>query len=433
MARIAASLASLAASLTRRRRNRSLHPSPSFYMQFQGYTLGLLTALALAGATLLFGKHVVAPLGLRGMSEGERSLRLARLNRDALARVLLLLYLVYPGVCRVRPRDCRNCADAPPFPTSGVSVAIFAVFSCAKLNNGVSYLDADSRIVCYDAVHMRYMGGAAMWLLLVPIGVPAFFLWLLRRFKVPQMVTLLSDNAWLREGIKLAWAEGLVQPANSGKLTVDSITTPHLEALYAFFMHDMAAEDAVEILSGARPPLTDATAAAVEHRTLWGKLAAAASHVVHQDTGGEHKEQSKRISIISAVAAKTGGAADAAARRALILASVLAYLRSSGLVVVPPMRWEIPDELEAAALTERAQDACVHSSGLRCAEVPALMRTALGDLSFLFAGYRMDCWCARTRAFSRASDHADAFAPARYVGRYWCVAVALRASPEARP
>ena len=85
-------------------RNCSLHPSPSFFYQFQGYTLGLLAALALAGATLLFGKHVVAPLGLRGLSPDERALRLARLNRDALARVLLLLYLVYPGACCPRRR-----------------------------------------------------------------------------------------------------------------------------------------------------------------------------------------------------------------------------------------------------------------------------------------------------------------------------------------
>ena len=89
-----------ACALTRRHCNCSLHPSPSFYLQFQGYTLGLLTALALAGATLLLGKHVVAPLGLRGLSREARQRRLARMNRDALARVLLLLYHVYPGACR---------------------------------------------------------------------------------------------------------------------------------------------------------------------------------------------------------------------------------------------------------------------------------------------------------------------------------------------
>ena len=100
-----------------------LHPSPSYYSTFtgaldswrstncianeltrmpadamtSGYTLGLLAALGLAGVTWQLGKRVVAPLALRGMNEGERTERLARLNRTALSRVLLMLYLVYPG------------------------------------------------------------------------------------------------------------------------------------------------------------------------------------------------------------------------------------------------------------------------------------------------------------------------------------------------
>ena len=47
--------------------------------------------------TWQLGKRVVAPLALRGVSEEERTERLWRLNRTALARTLLVLYLVYPG------------------------------------------------------------------------------------------------------------------------------------------------------------------------------------------------------------------------------------------------------------------------------------------------------------------------------------------------
>ena len=83
------------------------------------------------------------------------------------------------GVPRyVRPRlwHLRELTRACCCP--GVSVAIFAVFTCTTFASGDSYLDADARIMCYDSVHKRYMGGAAVWLVLVPFGVPAFFLWL---------------------------------------------------------------------------------------------------------------------------------------------------------------------------------------------------------------------------------------------------------------
>ena len=47
--------------------------------------------------TWQLGKRVVAPLALRGVTDAERTERLARLNSTALARTLLVLYLVYPG------------------------------------------------------------------------------------------------------------------------------------------------------------------------------------------------------------------------------------------------------------------------------------------------------------------------------------------------
>ncbi len=71
-----------------------LNPSPSFYRQFQGYTLGLTAAIAGIGALWVFGSYVVAPLTLRRLSLAEREDRLSRFGSTCLARALLVLYLV---------------------------------------------------------------------------------------------------------------------------------------------------------------------------------------------------------------------------------------------------------------------------------------------------------------------------------------------------
>lgn len=255
-------------------------------------------------------------------------------------------------------------------------------------------------------MHWRYIGGAIIWLLLIPLGVPAFFLFLLRRFKVPQMASLLSDNAWLREAVKLAWAEGLAQPVDAGTLTVDSITTLHLEALFAFYMHDVSAEDAAEILTGARPPVEHGTAATDEEdpdaptapistRIAAGVFSAlrrvsrGLSHVAGRATS----TVSKRIVLINTIATKVGGDDEGVARRQLVLMSLLTHLKSSGDVAVPALQWERPQDDEVEALRACSLDAVLpHSSGLRCADLPEVMDRAMSELSFLFAAYRVDCW-----------------------------------------
>jgi hypothetical protein len=80
-----------------------LNPSPSFYRQFQGYTLGLAAAIAGIGALWAFGAHVVAPVTLRRVSPAERDDRLARFGSTCLARALLVLYLVRPDT------QCSAC------------------------------------------------------------------------------------------------------------------------------------------------------------------------------------------------------------------------------------------------------------------------------------------------------------------------------------
>ena len=273
-------------------------------------------------------------------------------------------------------------------------MAIFAVFSCTEVDNGVSYLDADLRLVCYDAQHWWYIGGAIAWLFFVPFGIPAYFVWLLYRFKVPQMAALQSDNAWLREAVKMAWAEGVVQPPGASLLTVESITTLHLEALHAFFLEEASVEEAAEILAGTRAP---AIAAAGKDEEAAGpsRLAAAKTHVLSalKSVAGISKKAEKQSSVKNM-------ATEGPERRAFLLASLLLYSRTSGDLSVPPMFWYKPDETEAIALTALAPDAAPHASGVRCADLPELVDAALKELSFLFAAYRMDC-CAWTAGIGK--------------------------------
>ena len=81
-------------------------------------------------------------------------------------------------------------------------VAIFGIFSCTTFASGRSFLDADYNLKCYDGEHLRYVGAAIFWLFGVTVGIPLFFLWLLRHFKVPQLAEVITDNAWLREAVR---------------------------------------------------------------------------------------------------------------------------------------------------------------------------------------------------------------------------------------
>jgi hypothetical protein len=79
-------------------RTACLNPSPSYYKQFNGYTLGLLAAEISIGLLWLLGSYILAPFFLRSTPANERSNRLALFNSTVLSRLLLMLYLVYPGV-----------------------------------------------------------------------------------------------------------------------------------------------------------------------------------------------------------------------------------------------------------------------------------------------------------------------------------------------
>lgn len=106
---------------------------------------------------------------------------------------------------------------------------------------------------------MSYVAAAVIWTIIIPIGVPRFFIWLLTYFKVPQMARLKIDNAWLCEAVKEAWARGLPQPFTGlpAFVTVQTIETEHLEALYALLVKGASAEEATDIMSGAAPPVAE--------------------------------------------------------------------------------------------------------------------------------------------------------------------------------
>ena len=135
--------------------------------------MGLLGGLLFIVGLWAGGRYILAPYELAGMTEEERLGRLSRFNSTVLSRFLLLLYVVYPGV----------------------AVAILDIFSCTTLPSGGSFLNADPAISCRGATHAGYISAAVIWVAIFPIGIPLFFIYLLHRFKVPQLVRGSSPGA----------------------------------------------------------------------------------------------------------------------------------------------------------------------------------------------------------------------------------------------
>ena len=214
-------------------------PNPSYFEQFNGFTLGLLAFIFTIRALRLFGLHVLPRFSLRGRSEEQVAARMLKFETGLLVKMLLVLYLAYPGV----------------------SVAIFGIFSCTTVSSGLSYLDADVRIMCYTSTHNGYLAAGVLWVLIFTFGIPAYFLWLLLKYKVPILAKELADNAWLREVVKLSMLEGLPLPPGEHAKKLASLSTENiedglLEALYAFFLRGLSPEAAANIMTGVSAPLT---------------------------------------------------------------------------------------------------------------------------------------------------------------------------------
>ena len=382
----------------------------------------------------MFGK-TLARFTLRHLPEREQRHRLLQFNSAVLSRLLLLLYIVYPGTKRGeaseavpgRARTQGKSRGDPPRPLTsrpprtGVSVSIFGIFSCTTFESGRSFLDADFTITCYDQTHWNYIGAAIIWLFVVTLGIPAYFIWLLRRFKVPELVELISNNCWLREAVELAWTEGMPQPTVVvAEINCDTIEDLHLEALYAFFCHSVTVDEAGEILNGKRAPIEDdegkdkhAHEESQEKTVLQAKLEAVKDRAMSAVARARAAQNRLRHALKqkcmpqSLSQPSTPVAAVVKTRREHTLEALLAWCKTSGELSIPKLVWEeLPEGTHEEMLAEEATNAAPQAPGpIRCSDITRLQRRAMSQVGFLFAAYRMECW-------------------------YWCVPCAPADSPS---
>lgn len=350
-----------------------LSPRISYYEDFNGMTLGLLCMLLFILALWLFGRYLLSLITLRGLSEAERGDRQRKFSGICLQRTLMLCYFVYPGV----------------------SVAIFGMFSCTRVGD-TRWLDQDFHIQCDDAVWRRYVGGAIVWVALVPLGIPAFFNHLLRRYRVPHMAALVEDNAWLREAAEHSWRLGMPQPATDvQKLCCDTIDDAHLAMLHAVLVQGADAGRAADILAGRAPEAhaaakgTKNAAARPARRRLLKGCAPGKSLV----KAAVKKVASLRAAVASVLnpSLKLKAVGDAHSRE-VRLAALLLWCRHSGVLSIGAASWSDDLGLPEAPPAEAAPPYAAHHTGLRSHEVPGLLKRASEDVGFLFSVYTTQRW-----------------------------------------
>ena len=226
-------------------------------------------------------------------------------------------------------------------------------------------------------------------------------------------------------------------------LRQDTITDAHLEALYAFFCHGMSAEEAGEILTGNRAPVdleaskkeqAAKEAAAAKHETVFqqrmsaleGKLKHFAERA-HQSMTGSMRSVSSRLSIGSA-AESVAAMSPEATRRQEVLAGLLSWCKTSGDLSIGNLAWEEDDTDEAegkskdktsSAEEDDESDEPLPPRGqpILSKDVPRLQREAMKQVGFLFAAYRVDCWCVLCTSLAAAA------CPGRAV---WCLDTSAR-------
>ena len=280
------------------------------------------------------------------------------------------------------------------------------MLSCTHLKSGVSYLDADFTIRCYDATHWRYVGAAVFWLFAVTLGIPLFFLWLLRHFRVPHMARVLEDNAWIKEAVQLAWQERVPQPdVDVSKLNIDNISDDHLESLYAFCVRGSSAEEAGDILAGRRAPLLQPVAKHNKKPSLTRlqHLMAGISACVEALLGDVKAAASACYARVfesrSRGPVSDPDAPRASERRLFVLAELLNWCRTSGDLSLPALQWEDDEneEAEKEEEDENEDEQAAHkkhaagplaSGAVRCADIPRLQARAMREVGFLCAAYR---------------------------------------------
>jgi hypothetical protein len=283
---------------------------------------------------------------------------------------------------------------------------VFGIFSCTATSYA-SFLDADMAITCWDSTHWRYVAAGVVWVFIVPVGVPYFFIRLLRHFKVPELAQLRANNAWLQEAAQLAWTKGLAQNGvKMGTLNVDNISDAHLEALHALLVHSAPVERAADVMSGISSALTDDEF----------KQADTEDGVKEASCAGAAK---LRVEAAFAGCLSTPKQASAASsRRATILLALLVWCRTSGKLALPALEWEEWEDEEAAddhtldtkateeqevldqPVDRRSWRSWVSSlrrpsepaAAISCTDLPRLQSIALREVGFLFAAYHTQTW-----------------------------------------
>jgi hypothetical protein len=197
-----------------------LHPDPSAFAVFQGYTLGCAAAVALVGAVFAAGAalHVVLQ---RGSLADKRFMSFT--NRCVTA-ALVVLYLAYPAVSQV----------------------VISIFNCQQVGDA-SYLRADFREQCYTPRHTAHMKAAVFWILVYPVGVPLLFWAALRYYGVPAMARAKVADAWLHACCDHAARHACLQPppeVDLRALSTANISAEYVAALHALFCGPPGAGDA---------------------------------------------------------------------------------------------------------------------------------------------------------------------------------------------
>ncbi|CAN0004928.1 unnamed protein product [Ascophyllum nodosum] len=112
-------------------------------------TLAPTVVLAILAVT-----YIVAVTRHRGSETALRNIR-----HKHLSMVLLVMFLVY----------------------ASVSSVLLPVFVCDDMDGSKMYLRADYRIECLSQRHQAFRTYAGVMILLYPVGIPAFYFWLLFR------------------------------------------------------------------------------------------------------------------------------------------------------------------------------------------------------------------------------------------------------------
>ena len=125
--------------------------STSFYDRLLIATIGPVAVLAVLGLTFLVAR--------KRNANSEVAIRAVK--HKHLSALLFVMFFIY----------------------SSVSFTVFLAFVCEELDDGVSYLRADYSLTCDTSRYAAFRAYAAVMVCVYPIGVPATFAWLLRRYR----------------------------------------------------------------------------------------------------------------------------------------------------------------------------------------------------------------------------------------------------------